>query len=194
MAAPAAIPLAIGLGAAGAGLSAYQASQQNRAIGQSMQSQAQATAATQQQVVDQGAIEKRKRIMEAQRIRGVIRASRGEAGIGTSGGTFGALIRQADIDAATNLGILNRNLMNNLASVRAGYHANIASLKAQTQNPLLSAFIGGLRGASAGLAIGTGLASLGATGAAASAAQGAAGAGGAAGAKAAAQGMTTAIF
>lgn len=151
----AALPaLAIGGTAFGTATSAYAASQQNKAISQSMSSQRQASIATQQQVVDQAAIEQMKAARQAHQIEGRLRVAAADSGAGI-GGSWTALLQQNDYDAALNANIIANNEKNQLAQVASGYNANIASLQSGFVSPILQAFTGALGGLQSGLAIGS---------------------------------------
>ncbi len=149
--------LAVGLAAAGAGTSVMAARSQNKAIEQQMDAQAKAAGIQQQQLTQQAAVEQTQREREADAIRGRIRVANAESGFGTGGGTFGALMQQADFDEAFNLQILDNNLSNNLAAVKTGADANLASLESKTQNVLLQGITGAIGGASTGLSLGQGI-------------------------------------
>lgn len=143
------------LAAAGAStfLTIEQARAQNKAIQRSMNSQAQAAGIQQEQLVEQAAVERRRIQNQTQQIEGRLRVAAGESGVGL-GGSMEALGRQAQIDQATNLAILDSNLDNQQQRVQSGLEANLASLSAQTQNPLLAGLVGGINGLQTGLSIG----------------------------------------
>ena len=146
----------LAIGIAGAATSAAGAMAQNRAIEKSMDAQAKGAGTQQQQLADQAALEKMKTMRTMQQLQGRVRVAAGESGA-TTGGSFAALENQARFDAGLNNAIIGRNLVNQQALVRSGFQANMAQLQSQQQNPLLSAFSGGMQGLQAGLAIGNAL-------------------------------------
>lgn len=134
-------------------LSIQQARSQNAAISRAQASQVNAAAVQQEQLVEQAAVERRRIQNQTQQIEGRLRVAAGEAGVGL-GGSTAALDRQAGIDQATNLTILDNNLENQQQRVTSGLEANLASLSANQQNPLLAGLVGGLGGLQTGLNIG----------------------------------------
>lgn len=151
-----AIGTALASTAATAGASAYQASQQNKALRRSEESTRRATEVQNRQLAAAAGQELEVRRREADQTRGRIRVSAGEAGIGL-GGSYAAMMRQADFDLAMNQQIIRQNFMNNVNATNSGYMASMAQLSAQRRNPLLDAFTGGLQGMSTGLSIGSSL-------------------------------------
>lgn len=152
---PATAMLAIGGAGSlfGAGTSFMGAQKQNAALRQSMASQQAAAQQQMGQVAQAAAVEREKRLKEAQQIQGRIRVAAGEAGIGM-GGSIAALSRQSELDLGTNLAIIDQNYANNIAAIRSGAQANLQSLSSQIGNPILNAFSGAFSGAGTGLAIG----------------------------------------
>ena len=144
------IPAALAVG--GAVIGGAGAKSQNAAIGRSMRSQAEAAGIQQNQLAQRAGLERRKRIAEARQIEGRIRVLAAADGVGV-GGSWLALLRQADADAATNLQTLDTNYANQIAAVRSGAQANLDALSARVQNELLAAFAGGARGYQTGLSI-----------------------------------------
>ena len=129
------------------------AQQQNRAIRRASQSQQRAADIQSAQVRQAAELEKQKRMKEAARIRGLIRAREADAGV--TGGSYDALVRQTAADEALNLSILDQNKRNQIAAVQSGATAEIERLSAGVSNELLAAFGGGLSGAQTGLQIGS---------------------------------------
>lgn len=149
--AAAAIPLAIGLGVAGLGMSAAQAIQQNRAINKAKEANRNAADVQKKQLVDVAAVEKAKREKEAAALRGRIAALSGESGIAID--AYSGLFQQVNTDLASNLDILTQNLTNEQARVESGLAANLAELNTRRVNPLFAGIQGGLQGAQTGLSI-----------------------------------------
>jgi len=145
-------PLIIGSTAVTAGISVLAARQQNAAMQSAASAQIRQGQAQQQQIQDQSAIERMRHQREADRIRGRLRVAAGEAGVGI-GGSYDALIRQADFDEALNLSILDRNTANAMDAARAGLSVDLARIGASAQNPLIAGFMGGLTGLNTGLSI-----------------------------------------
>ncbi len=124
----------------------------NAAIQESMHRSARAAREQQKQIVDQAAVERQKRVNEAQMISGRLRVAAAEAGVGL-GGSYAALQRQSDYDAAINVDIIKRNALAETRRVRSGYEENIAQLESQIQNPILNGFMAGMQIASTALSI-----------------------------------------
>lgn len=141
-------------GGIGAATSAVQASKQNKALKNAAASQSQAAAIQTTQLTDAAAVEREKRIDDQRRIAARLRVASGEAGLSLGSGTSLALQNQSVSDLSTNLSILERNLQSQIAAVNTGAQANINALEAQTINPLLAGYSGGLGGATTGLSIG----------------------------------------
>ncbi len=142
-----------------AGVSAYSARQQNKALEAGMDAQTLAAAEQQRQLGRQTSQEQQERVDEANQLAARIRVARGEAGVGL-GGSTAALIRQVDFDTAENINVLDLNYLANIRRVRSGARANITQLQNQTRNPLLDAFTGGLQGRNMGLQLGQGISQL----------------------------------
>lgn len=153
---PVSAGLMIGTAAFGTATSAQAARRRNDAIERSMASQSRSAAVRQRQVAEQAAVERQKEIDAAHRIRGRLRVAAGEAGVGL-GGSYAALMRQADTDAATNVDIINRNENAQQTQLRSGLEANLSTLSSRTQNPLIAGLSGGLSGLQTGLSIGGGI-------------------------------------
>ena len=147
-----AIPAMLAITAATATVSVMAARRQNEAMEDAAQAQIRQGQAQQTQIQDQSAIERMQHQREAGRIRGRLRVAAGEAGVGI-GGSYDALIRQADFDEALNLSILDRNTANAMDSARAGLQVDLARISANTQNPFIAGFMGGMQGLSTGLRI-----------------------------------------
>lgn len=142
-----------------AGTSAYAAREQNKALEKAMDSEAAAAGVAQQQLAMQTGQQQEARIREANQLAARIRVARGEAGVGT-GGSTAAVLRQVDTDAARDLDTLDTNYLFGVKRVRSGAAAQLDQLEAQTTNPLVAAFLGGLQGGTAGLQIAGGLEQL----------------------------------
>lgn len=139
-------------GAIGAGLAIDSANRQNDAIARSMRSSVSSGRATMDQLAEAAAQKRQQRVREAQRVSGRIRAALADSGTGF-GGSAGDLEAQAAIDAGTDLSAISANYSAEALRVRSGVAANLQSLEAQTQNPLLAGLGGALSGASTGLSL-----------------------------------------
>ena len=139
-----------------AGLSVLQASEKNKALKKAQSAAADAAGVQEQQVSDQAALERYKAINRGNLIQSRLRVAAGEAGIGL-GGTYAALARQADYDAAMNDLVVGVNRRNTLASIRSGGKANIISLASQRDNPALAGITGGIQGFGLGLGLANGI-------------------------------------
>ena len=146
----------LAIAAAAAASSAIAASQQNKNVRAAQNAAVKAATTQTKQLQASAAVERQKRIDDAQRLEGRLRVAAGESGIGF-GGTYMALARQGEIDLGTNLAILNANLHNQIANVRSGGQADLTVLQSQIHSVALDSFSGFLSGAESGLAIGTNL-------------------------------------
>lgn len=149
-------PLGLAIGAA---TSAVGAAQQNKAIARSQRSTVNAATVQQNQLAQSAANEKRKRLSEVRAIEGRLRVVAADAGVGI-GGSYEALLRQNDIDTATNIRIIEQNYTNGVARIQSGASADLDRLAASTRNPILDTFTGALQGLQSGLAIAGGLSAL----------------------------------
>lgn len=150
--------LLIGLGAGGAlggamgGLTAAGASAQNKAIEKAQRDTAAAAKVEMQQVNEQAAMERQKRIADAQVMESRLRVAAGESGIGITEMNL-SLQRQNDVNAAIDTAILNRNLMNNMLRIRSEAKARISQLESSKRNAAIEGTIAGIQGFASGLAI-----------------------------------------
>ncbi len=144
-----AIPLIIGAGtgAMGATASAAEARQFNRYERRRVSAEQEAQLVRARQVQAQAALEEQKNFNEAHLIRSRIRVAAGESGIGL-GGTYEALMRQADYDAYINSEIIKQNLSMSLTNIRR-------PLLQRETSPLFAGLSGGLGGLQSGLSMGT---------------------------------------
>lgn len=140
-----------GVGAvAGAGLALWNAFETNSAIQRSMNSAARSFTATAGQIGNaadqQLENNRRQREISIGRIRTALAAS---GGLG--GQTDTNLELQARGDYGRAKAILEDNRSAQIAAARSQYEAQVASLRARSQVPILSALSGGLQGATTGL-------------------------------------------
>lgn len=149
--------LSIGGAALGAATSAAGAVAQNRAVRRSMEANRTAVETQQQQVADQAALEKQKRLNQAQQVSGRLRVVQADTGL-SMGQTFDLLDQQVAYDAALDTEIIRRNAANQIMGVRSGGAATAERLRSQSANPLAQLFGGALSGYSTGLSIGSSLA------------------------------------
>lgn len=82
-------------------------------------------------------------------IRGQIRARAADAGVGTTGGTFAALMRQASVDAMENFDVIDQNAAMRIEA------ADAARPRFMEQNPWIQGALAIVGGAQTGLQIGT---------------------------------------
>lgn len=154
-------PLVIGLAAAGAaagaGVSAIQSQQQNKAIGRAKAAQREAASVQSRQVEQQAANERRQLLLRQERIRGAAAVSAGATGVDL--GDFDQVIGQTTIDTGLNLSVIDQNLRSSLDAITSNLNATNAGLNAQRSNIGLSALSGGLSGFTTGLSIGNALSS-----------------------------------
>lgn len=127
-----------------------KAQQQNQAVRRSMKSASAAEAAQQDQINQQEQIELLKRRNEAEMIRGRLRVTSAEAGVGDGAAL---LFNQAAYDEALGNKIIGINAQNERRRVATGLQANLASIAAQSENALLAGLFGGLQGLQTGLTI-----------------------------------------
>lgn len=152
--------LGIGGGAVGAGLSVYGASERNQQIGETMN---RANDAAAEEIAQQGRIagvQTRQTREQAARIRGAIRVSTADRGVGF-GGSAAALERDAAIKAGRNTDIINLNRYGSERSTLAALRNTQAQLSSQAQELWLAGLTGALGGAQTGLSIGTGIENMG---------------------------------
>jgi len=144
-----AIALPVALALAGGAASIYQASESNKAQKAQIKATYKAQGFQSRQIMAQSAVEKLRATNRANLIKGRIRVAAGESGIGL-GGTYTALMHQADYDEMINRVIADRNAGAAIGRVRQEYPY-------QPTNPLLAGIMGAMSGAQSGLSIGTGI-------------------------------------
>jgi len=144
------IGLSLSAATAGVGVyaSATQAQQANKFGRKQQQAQTHAAQVQERQIEAQAALEKEKTEREAHHIRSTLRVAAGESGLGL-GGTYEALMRQADLDQALNTEIIERNAA---MAIQSAYSQ--VQPRPPTQNALLAGIMGGLGGAQTGLSLG----------------------------------------
>lgn len=103
------------------------------------------------QIEAQSALEKLKTARQGHQIRSTLRVAAGDDGSGL-GGTYEALVRQADYDQLLNIEIIDQNA----EMAQQSIFSRIQPLppKQPEQNATLAAILGGLGGASSGLSLG----------------------------------------
>lgn len=143
----------------------YEANRRNSAIGKSMESVVGAQRVQQRQEAVAAALDRKKNIDSTRRLVGALRVAGGESG-GVDG-SYAALIRQADSDAAMNSKIIGTNLNNRYARIGSESAAQLAQLRSAEQIPLLEGAKGAVQGALIGNALGGLFAAAPATGLAA---------------------------
>lgn len=181
------ISMGLALGAAGAasaasaGIGLASASRQNRAAQEaaqanqaeaqaSIESARQATALQIAQLRQQTALEMEKAGNDIAQIRGRLRVTQADSGLGIGGSSI-ALERQLAYDGALNQRIARQNLANNTMRLEQGLDAQtsntearlnsiFASLESQQTSPFLAALAGGIQGFGTGLSIVGGLRGL----------------------------------
>lgn len=143
------IPLIIGAGtgAMGATTSAAQARQAGRYERRRVSAEQQAQLVQGRQVQQQADLEQKKSFNQAHLIRSRIRVAAGESGIGL-GGTYLALMRQADYEEFINAEIIQQNLATRLTQIQR-------PLLQERTSELWAGLAGGLGGLQAGLSIGS---------------------------------------
>ena len=147
-AAAVAIPLIVASGA----IAANAANKRNQSIKRAEGSSIAAEQVQTRQINDAAALQREKIGIQAQQIRGRIRAAASAAGFEDSG-TYSQLETLASQDAATNDRIIKQNQFANVNRAYSGLQANLNDISSQYQSTLLAAFSGGMTGANAGLAI-----------------------------------------
>jgi hypothetical protein len=119
-----------------------------------MKSQREATIEQQQQLAERAGLERLRNERQAAQAMGRIRASAAESGVSLASGSVMSLENQAIADQTLNQQIIDQNFQNQVARVRSGAEANLATLSSQHQSPILAGISGALGGAQTGLAIG----------------------------------------
>lgn len=151
---------ALGTGVATAGglaaLQATQAAEKNASLKRAQEAQAKAVALQSQQITEQQAVQRNQMTNRANLLQSRLRVAAGESGLGL-GGTYQALARQTDYDAAMNQRISAINAKNAILNVRSGGRANIAQLQGQMDNPALAGIMGGVQGFGLGLGLANGI-------------------------------------
>lgn len=150
MGAEAAVIAGITLASAAAG--GVSAQRQAKSARGSKRAAERAASVQRKQLRDQAAIEAEKRAREADDVRGRLAILRAASGTGV-GGQFEALSRQADVDEAMNLAILDQNAANATDLVNSRLGVDFAQIGAGVQNPLLATVLSGLGGLQTGLSI-----------------------------------------
>ncbi len=144
----------------GAGLGAFSSAQQAKSANQRAEqlhaSQRRAARIQANQIAAQSSLEKQKTARQAHSIRSTIRTAAGEQ-LGL-GGTYEALLRQADLDQLTNEEIIQQNAL--LATQNVFSRVPPAP---QEQNTTLAMILGGLGGFQSGLNIGSSAGLIGGT-------------------------------
>jgi len=150
---------ALALGAASAGMSAAQ----SYATRESSEEFAEASAAAQRKAAKESmkgvreaeAAERLKAENRAHLIRSQIRVAAGESGIGL-GGTYEALMREADYDEYMNVLMIRRNAEANLRRIAAG----LSPVQTAVTSPFFSGLQGGMAGVQTALNIGASIKTL----------------------------------
>jgi hypothetical protein len=143
----------IGIGTVGmGGMAAYgsyqQASAQSDYMKKAYAAQGTAIGAQNRMIRAQETNESRKAINQSHLIESRIRVTAGESGMGM-GGTALALMRQVDYDTLMNTNIIHQNAINSFGAAASG----MQPIRANTYNPLIEGFMGGLGGLTTGLQI-----------------------------------------
>lgn len=102
------------------------------------------------QVARAAELERTKARNQAEMLRGRLRTSAAGRGVG-AGGSVQLLEQQIDFDLGLRNAVENANESNFQAAIGSDMSARLASLL--SENPLMASFVGGLQGASTGLAI-----------------------------------------
>lgn len=149
----------LGTAVASGGVALDAAQSQNRAIDASKAAAQKAGLENQRQIRTAASQKHEQRVDEFNQLAARILVARGEAGVGT-GGSTAAVTRQAEFDTAEDLSAINLNAALGTRRVATGTQSQLSQLDSQRQNPLVSAFLGGLQGAGQGLQIVRGLESF----------------------------------
>ena len=144
--------LIIGLAIAGAGISAKQAQEQNKAISRSAGSAERGQRIQSEQIRKAAVLERRKIESQAARVRGLIRVSGAARGVGIAGSVESQLL-QADFDERLGIDAINANQAAGLELARSRLEAIGISLSGREMNSILAGFSGGLQGLQTGLSI-----------------------------------------
>jgi hypothetical protein len=161
--------------ALGAVTSMMAAKQQNKAVARSMYTNKKYAEMRRESIIERRGImqkqtlaardaETLKTMRRASEVRGKIRVAQAAGGLSTGSGSGARIVKQADIDEAQNLGILNTNTANRMQMMNldyknmnlenmANYENNINQALSQGQNTMLAGLTGGISGLSTGLGI-----------------------------------------
>lgn len=148
-------PAALALGGAQAIGGAVTTSARNRGLRRAAGSARSAAQTEIDQTARSAEIEKRKRRQEAATIRARLRVLGSAAGTGV-GGSVDAVFRQADLDEALSLAVIEENRNAEIARINSGLNARLVGLDNQRQSVLGSALTAGFSGLTTGLTLATG--------------------------------------
>ncbi len=142
--------------AAGAATSAEQARAQRSQVRRTASAAKTAAELQAEQIQRAGGLERKKVLDRQHLITSRARVAMGESGFAI-GNTFEAILRQADLDAQTDVNIIMQN-------ATAGVRGALSRVPPTppTLNPLVAGFLGALGGASSGLQIGQDISAIGA--------------------------------
>jgi hypothetical protein len=174
--------IGLGVGAVTSALSVSQAAAQNRAIQNSMNVNAEAAQARQDdyvtrrdmlasQTIDARRMANLQNSRQAQAADGRARAAAAESGLSTGSGSAGRAISVIESTRAFNAGTIESNFGNQMMGINTQmqsqvadnqwqFRAQMAQLASQAQNPFIAGILGGVQGFGTGLQIGGGLGSL----------------------------------
>jgi len=147
--------IALALAATTAAAAAGSAVMQNQANKKVANAQKKNTLVQMKQLSEQAELERLKAQRIAGQLRGRIRASAAESGVGID--PTGSLFNQANQDQIFNTGVINQNLQSLTDRARSGYAVNAAELESRFQSPLFAGIQGGISGYTSGLSIGQGV-------------------------------------
>lgn len=143
-------PAALAIGGAQAVAGGVQASARNRGLRRAAGSARESAQSEIDQTSRAAALQKLKRRQEAAAIRGRLRVLGSSAGTGV-GGSVDATFRQADLDEALSLAVIDENRRNAIVRANSRLRAQLVGLDNQRQSVAASALGAGLSGFTTGL-------------------------------------------
>jgi len=143
------------VGATTGGVTAYMSARQAEKAAKAQEKyEVKAFKENARQIESQMQMERFKSVNRANFIRSRIRVAAGESGIGY-GGTYMALMNQADYDDYITSDIIGQNAANAIRAAQSQLRPRPATI-----NPLIAGLLGGLQGAGSGLQMGTSIAGM----------------------------------
>ncbi len=143
--------------AAGTATATYGAVKANDAAKKASEAAKAKAQAQVRQIADAAQLERKKRELDAERVRGRLAVLGAESGVA---GGYNSLEQQVNTDLNDNLSIIAKNVELQTGRVAAGYNADLTTFNNQRVNPVIASATGALSGLSTGLSIGSAINSI----------------------------------